>query len=201
MVLCRCYFDKVRPRWSRTPTPRLRSTLLFYGVCNNVTSNGILRVEVESISLNVGQNVASLSGLDTSLETTPDKRRKFNAVAPPRPSTIPSSGSRYVFPLFVAVFLTVLFLSPSVSQKTASSSRTTCVLPSLSHCFPLSSHINCRPPMEIGVRAPSPHQSLVVRAFEGALSPSCDDSPLPAFTEQSAEGSTKARGKRKAKDL
>ena len=109
--------------------------VFFYGICDFVTSQGNLRVEVESISLAVGQNVASTSGLDTSLETTPmNKRRKFNAVAPPRPSTTSSTASRCVYFTIQTYFaLTIITVSLIVNHRFKSlqvlQGRAFCTLP------------------------------------------------------------------------
>jgi len=73
----RCVYDGSRPRWNNTPTPNVNTTIQYVGTFSAVNANGCVRVNVENISFNVGQQEASAP---SPLTATP-KKRKFAAIA------------------------------------------------------------------------------------------------------------------------
>ncbi|KAI6000454.1 hypothetical protein EDD15DRAFT_2159853 [Pisolithus albus] len=74
-----CVFNTARARWSKTPVPNQNSLVLYVGQFGGFGEDGGLRVDLESISLNVGmQDGRSLD----SASTSGAKKRKFQAVAP-----------------------------------------------------------------------------------------------------------------------
>jgi hypothetical protein len=84
-----CYFDSNKPRWSRTPSPRSNSVLQFFGVCDSVTAEGILRVQVDALNLNLGYGLAWTSAAPEPAASINEKKRKFSAIAVPHPSRAP----------------------------------------------------------------------------------------------------------------
>jgi hypothetical protein len=69
----------VLARWSRTPTPNVNSTIQYFGSFAEVTQEGILRVTLDGIVLNIGHNEPSAAATAPS----PIKKQKFAAFAAP----------------------------------------------------------------------------------------------------------------------
>lgn len=111
----RCVFDLSTARWARTNPPDANTCIQFYGSCRDLNADGILRIKLESIALNVGSGTqASASAPATTSTTnsapvTPAKRRKFSPPAPdsspdhnanPSDTSMPSHTPRRENPFF-----------------------------------------------------------------------------------------------------
>ena len=79
IFICRCVYDGSRPRWNNTPTPNMNTTVQYVGTFSTVSPNGCVRVNIENISFNVGQQEVSTAN---PLPSTP-KKRKFAAFTSP----------------------------------------------------------------------------------------------------------------------
>jgi hypothetical protein len=89
----RCYFDSSKPRWTRTPSPRINSTLQFFGTCAALTTEGVIRIQVDSLGLNLGHGIAPAGAPPQPAVSS--KKRKFSAIAQsqPAPTATPTATS------------------------------------------------------------------------------------------------------------
>ncbi|KAJ7339975.1 hypothetical protein DFH08DRAFT_704617 [Mycena albidolilacea] len=84
-----CVFDLSTARWTRAPTPQANTVMQFYGLCRDLSPEGILRIKVDSTALNIGSNASTASDNTqtstnaASAPTSPSKRRKFDPPSPP----------------------------------------------------------------------------------------------------------------------
>lgn len=88
-------------RWAKLRVPLLNATVLVYGHCRNISPSGELAISIDEITLNpdVAQpnqaTGATAPGTPSgSAPVTPQKRRRFNPVAPASPGV----ESPYVCP-------------------------------------------------------------------------------------------------------
>jgi len=79
LISFRCVYDGSCPRWTKTPTPNVGSTIQFFGTVKDITGTGTIRMNIENIVLNVGhQEISAPSAAGPSM---PLKKRKFTAFA------------------------------------------------------------------------------------------------------------------------
>ncbi|KAJ7689854.1 hypothetical protein B0H17DRAFT_1134783 [Mycena rosella] len=73
----------------QTPVPATNSMVQFYGACRDITSDGVLRIKLECIALNIGSTAQATSASQATTSSalvTPAKHRKFD----PPPSDTPA---------------------------------------------------------------------------------------------------------------
>ncbi|KAJ7710940.1 hypothetical protein B0H17DRAFT_1124021 [Mycena rosella] len=74
----------------QTPVPATNSMVQFYGACRDITSDGVLRIKLECIVLNIGSTAQATSASQATTSSalvTLAKRRKFD----PPPSDTPAA--------------------------------------------------------------------------------------------------------------
>jgi hypothetical protein len=91
------------PRWKRTPAPVINTVVHFYGICTQISLNGLLAIEIEGITLNVGPPQLPLNTSHPPDDGgSPQKKRRFQTFASPRQPTSASSSSQQFFsPMWV----------------------------------------------------------------------------------------------------
>ncbi|KAF8588292.1 hypothetical protein K439DRAFT_1406623 [Ramaria rubella] len=52
-----CLLDGTSGRWTKTPNPNINTTIYVYGVLNDVSCNGNLILNLQSITLNIGREM------------------------------------------------------------------------------------------------------------------------------------------------
>jgi hypothetical protein len=85
-------------RWKNTPAPAFNTVVHFYGICAQISLNGLLGIEIEGITLNIGPpaQVPNTSGPPDD-SGSPSKKRRFQSFASPRQSTLTSTPSQQLF--------------------------------------------------------------------------------------------------------
>jgi len=94
----RCILNRTIAHWKNTPVPAVNSLILFYGICSQFTLNGMLGIEIEGITLNVGPpSQPTLTGGPPDESGSPSKKRRFQTHASPRHAASASSSSQQLY--------------------------------------------------------------------------------------------------------
>ena len=119
--LVQCVWSMSSRRWQRTPVPRNNSVTYSYGVPIGWGSAGGFRISTLSLSINVGNRIASGSNTSQVPSTTgafatdgsPNKKRKFTAVASSSFNSPTSATQSYSQSSTSAPFPTRVFGAPA----------------------------------------------------------------------------------------
>ena len=95
------------PRWKRTPAPAINTVIHFYGICTQISLNGLLAIEIEGITLNVGPPQLPLNISHPPDDSgSPQKKCHFQTFASLHQPTSASSPSQQFFsPMWVFQYL------------------------------------------------------------------------------------------------
>src|ERR1700683_5608134 len=94
----RCILNLTVARWRNTPVPATNTLIHFFGICGQISLNGLLSIEIEGITLNVGpptQSPATSGPPDDG--GSPSKKRRFQTHASPRSTALMSLSSQQLF--------------------------------------------------------------------------------------------------------
>jgi hypothetical protein len=92
----RCLLNRTIPRWKNTPVPAINSVVHFYGICAQISSHGLLTIEIEGITLHISPPPLPTSSTPDE-GGSPSKKRRFQTHASPRKSTVVSSSAQLLF--------------------------------------------------------------------------------------------------------
>ena len=97
----RCILNRTVPRWRNTPVPAINTVIHFYGICARISLTGLLGIEIEGITLNVGPPASPpVTSAPADDGGSPSKKRCFQAHASPRlPVSAGSSSQQMSSPM------------------------------------------------------------------------------------------------------